>query len=41
MLMNNCSTETRATLGGTSLVEGAKVVLECLAGLLGEPGVGR
>jgi hypothetical protein len=41
MWMNDCSSETRATLGGTSLVEGAEVVFECLTGLLGEPGVGR
>jgi hypothetical protein len=41
MWMNDCSSETRATLGGTSLVEGAEVVFESLASLLAETGVGR
>jgi hypothetical protein len=41
MWMDDCSSEARATLGGTSLVEGAEIVFECLAGLLGESGVGR
>lgn len=40
MLVNGCLAEARATLGGTSLVEGAEVVFECFAGLLAETSVG-
>lgn len=39
--MIGCSSEARATLGGTSLVEGAEVVFESLTSLLAETGVGR
>ena len=35
-----CSSQAGATLGGTSLVEGAEVVIECLASLLAETGAG-